>query len=58
MKYEQNMIAFALSLGIVILVCGMAYAILWPFKQRKRSGLPPPDRACERSVYLVGREWK
>lgn len=51
MKYEQNLLAFALSLAIVCLLSGVAYGLLWCFKRPLKDLLPPPCDACERDVF-------
>ena len=52
MKYEQNLIGFALALVIVLAGCGIAYGLLWIwFKIRSQNVLPPPSKVCERECF-------
>lgn len=51
MKYEQNLLAFALSLVIVCLMSGVVYGLLWCFRRPLKDLLPPPSESCERDVF-------
>ena len=59
MKYEQNLIGFALALVVVLAGCGIAYGLLWVwFKIRSQNILPPPDPSCARDCFNAGMERK
>ena len=54
MSGETAIVTVMLSI-VISIVLGM----LWIFvKPRKRRGLPPRDRSCDRDWYSVGRDAK
>jgi hypothetical protein len=55
MTFETALVTAVLSLGLVVIVCGL---IAWVAGKRRRRWLPPPERACDRDWYSVGRDAK
>lgn len=54
MNGETIIVTLMVSIVLVV-VLGMVWIFVKP---RKRRGLPPPDRSCDRDWYSVGRDAK
>jgi hypothetical protein len=54
MDGDTIIVTTMLSIAIVVVLCGIW---IWTAgKLRRRPGLPPPDRSCDRDWYSVGRD--